>query len=170
MINGPGAMQQAVAQKQTQVGGDWFFWIAGVSFVSSVLASFGMGIYSWLGLGTTQAIDSGLLGLPKAAALALDILAAAFYVLYGYFARNGARWAFIVGALFYLLDAALLLLFRQWLSAAFHAYALYRIFQGFQAAQMLAALRTQAAGYGNPGYVPPSSNPSSDVWPPPPSA
>ncbi len=29
MINNSGGMEQAVAEKQTQVGGDWFFWIAG---------------------------------------------------------------------------------------------------------------------------------------------
>jgi len=64
----------------------------------------------------------------------------------------------------------LLLVFKDWLAVAFHAYALYRIFQGFQAAQQLAALRSQSASYGNTGYVPPPSNPSGDVWPPPPSA
>lgn len=76
----------------------------------------------------------------------------------------------IVGAVFYLLDGLLLLAVKDWLAVAFHAYALYRIFQGFQAAQQLAILRKQSAGFAASGYVPPSSNPNSDVWPPPPSA
>ena len=71
---------------------------------------------------------------------------------------------------FYALDSLLLLMFKSWISVAFHAYALYRIFQGFQAARQLAVLRAQSAAFGNTGYVPPSSSPSSDVWPPPPSA
>jgi hypothetical protein len=170
MMNGPGAMQQAVAAKQTQVGGDWFFWIAGFSIVNSVLAQMNASIHFVIGLGTTEVFDSGVLGIPKAAVLALDLLAAAFYVLYGFFARKGARWAFIVGAVFYLLDGLLLLTVKDWLAVAFHAYALYRIFQGFQAAQQLAVLQKQSAGFAATGYVPPSSNPSSDVWPPPPSA
>ena len=170
MINGPGAMQQAVAQKQTQVGGDWFFWIAGFSMINSVLAFANASIHFVIGLGTTEIFDSGALGFGKGIDIALDILSAAFYVLYGFFARQGARWAFIVGAIFYALDGVLLIVFKDWLAVAFHVYALYRIFQGFQAAQQLAVLRTQSAGYGNPGYVPPSSNPSGDVWPPPPSA
>ncbi len=163
-------MQQAVAQKQTQVGGDWFFWIAGFSVINSVLAFANASIHFVIGLGTTKIVDSGTLGVPKSAQIGLDILAAAFYVLYGFFARRGARWAFIVGAIFYALDGVLLLVVKDWLAVAFHAYALFRIFQGFQAAQQLAVLRSQSASYGNPGYVPPSSSPSSDVWPPPPSA
>ena len=169
MINGPGAMQQAVAARQTQIGGDWFFWIAGFSVVNSVLAQFNANIHFVIGLGTTERIDAGVLGVPKGGVIALDLLAAAFYVLYGFFARKGARWAFIVGAVFYLLDGLLLLVAKDWLAVAFHAYALYRLFQGFQGAQQLAVLRKQSAGYAASGYVPPSSNPNSDVWPPPPS-
>lgn len=128
MLNGPGAMQQAVAEKQTQVGGDWFFWIAGFSVVNSLLAQFNANIHFVIGLGTTEVFDSGALGVPKAASIVLDILAAGFYVLYGLFARKGARWAFIVGAVFYLLDGLLLLAAKDWLAVAFHAYALFRIF------------------------------------------
>ncbi len=164
-------MQQAIAQKRTQVGGDWFFWIAGFSIINSVLRLSGMAIQFVIGLGTTEAIDLGILGTPKSATIVLDVLAAGVYALFGVFARKGARWAFVVGAIFYALDGLLLLLlFKDWLSVAFHAYALFRIFQGFQAAQQLAVLRTQSAAFGNTGYVPPSSSPSSDVWPPPPSA
>ena len=164
-------MQRAIAERQTQVGGDWFFWIAGFSIINSVLTLFGTAIHFVIGLGTTELVDAGALGIPKSAAIALDIFVAGVYALFGFFARKGARWAFIVGAVFYILDGLLLLLlFRDWLSVAFHVYVLYRLFQGFQAAQQLAALRAQSASYGNAGYVPPSSNPSSDVWPPPPSA
>jgi len=87
MMNGPGAMQQAIAQKQTQVGGDWFFWIAGFSVINSVLALANTSIHFVIGLGTTEVFDSGALGLGKGAVIALDVLAAAFYVLYGFFAR-----------------------------------------------------------------------------------
>ena len=84
----------------------------------------------------------------------LTLLCAAFYVLYGFFARKGALWAFIAGAAFYLLDAALLMYLSAWLAVAFHAYALFRLFQGFQAAQQLNTLRKQSAGYAASGYVP----------------
>lgn len=173
-------MQQAIAEKRTQVGGDWFFWIAGFSAVSSIAGLFGQHFYFAAGLGTTELIDgainggisgfiTGSLVYNHMVAVALDFLAAAFYVLYGFFARKGARWAFLAGMIFYALDALLLLTFKSWISVAFHAYALFRIFQGFQAAQQLKTLRAQSAAYGAGGYVPPA-NSSGDVWPPPPSA
>ncbi len=169
MINGPGNMQYAVAQKQTQVGGDWFFWIAGFSIINSLIGLAGAGIHFVIGLGTTELFDafgghSGAAG--KGIALGLDLLAAGFYVLYGLFARKGARWAFVVGMIFYALDGLLLIFVKDWLAVAFHAYALYRIFQGFQAARMLALLRAQQAATPPAGYQPPPSG----VWPPPPSA
>lgn len=136
MINGPGAQQSAIAERQTQQGGDWFFWIAGFSIVNSVIALAGQKLHFVIGLGTTELFDglsSQTGSLPKGAALALDILAAGFYVLYGLFARKGAKWAFLVGMIFYLLDGLLLLVFKDWLSVAFHAYALYRIFKAFRA-------------------------------------
>ncbi len=133
----------------------------------------GAGIHFVVGLGTTELFDafgghSGAAG--KGIALGLDLLAAGFYVLFGLFARKGARWAFVVGLTFYALDGLLLLFVKDWLAVAFHAYALYRIFQGFQAAGQLAALRAQPANNPYSGYVPPPSTPPTDVWPPPPRA
>lgn len=164
MINGPGSMQYAVAERQTQQGGSWFFWIAGFSIVNSLIALSGQQIHFVIGLGTTELFDSlsshgGI--LPKGAALALDILAAGFYVLYGFFARKGAKWAFLTGMVFYTLDGLLLLALKDWLSVAFHAYALYRIFQGFQGAQALSLLRAQQAAM-------PRASETPGVWPPPP--
>lgn len=147
------------------MGGGWFFWIAGVSLLASILAQMGTIYHSAFGLGLTGLIDSGAVPLAKPEAFAVDILAAGFYIMCGFFARKGALWAFLAGGGFYVLDVVLLLLVsRNWLAVAFHAYALFRIFQGFQAAQQLNALRTQQSAFGNTGYVPPSS----DVWPPPP--
>lgn len=168
MINGNDDRELAIAERQTQTGGDWFFWIAGFSIVNSIISLTGTNWHFVIGLGTTELFD-GVAGqggtTAKIVALLLDVIAAGFYVLYGAFARKGAKWAFITGILFYALDGLLLLVFRDWLSAAFHAYALYRIFGGFQAAQRLGVLRAAYPG----DYAPPPSTPGNDVWPPPPS-
>ena len=129
-----------------------------------------VGIFHWAG--NDRVIDgfaaqSGA-ATGKGIALLLEYSLPAFYVLYGLFARKGAKWAFIAGMIFYALDAVLLLLSKTRLSVAFHAYALFRIFQGFQAAQRLGLLRAQQAAYPAGAYAPPPSTPSSDVWPPPP--
>ncbi len=174
MINGPGGMQYAVAERQTQQGGDWFFWIAGLALLNSVLRLIHSPIGSLFGLGTTDVIDdvgASLGGSGRMVSLGLDVLVAGIFAIFGIFARKGAKWAFITGAVFYILDAlVVLLLTRQYLEVAAHAYALYRIFQGFQGAGQLALLRAQQASSPYGGYVPPPSTPSSDVWPPPPSA
>lgn len=168
MINGPGSMQYAVAEKQTQVGGDWFFWVAGLSVVNAVLllirAPFGF--FFSLGVsGYAARMGGGLSGY-----LLVTVVASAIIALCGLFARRGARWAFLAGMGLYALDALVCLSMREYLEIAAHAYALFRIFQGFQAAGQLSLLRAQQGGSPYGGYVPPPSTPSGDVWPPPPSA
>ncbi len=168
MINGPGGTQYAVAQRQTQQGGDWFFWVAGFSVVNAVLAlaHAPFGFFFSLGVAGFAARSGG--GLP--AYLTAVVVGSAVAALSGLFARRGARWAFLVGMGLYALDALLCLSMREYLETAAHAYALFRIFQGFQAAGQLAALRAQSASNPYAGYVPPASTPSNDVWPPPPGA
>jgi hypothetical protein len=99
-------------------------------------------------------------------ALGLDVVVAGFFALFGLFARKGASWAFVVGAVLYLLDGlVVLLLTRQYLEVAAHAYVLFRLFQGFQGAQQMSLLRAQQDAMPPGGYPP-----SPGVWPPPPSA
>ena len=163
MINGPGSMQYAVAERQTQIGGDWFFWVAGLSVVNAVLllihAPFGF--FFSLGVSGYAAHMGG--GLP--AYLTVTVVASAIIALCGLFARRGARWAFLVGMGLYALDALVCLSMKEYLEVAAHAYALFRLFQGFQAAGQLSLLRAQAARPPS-GYQPPTPG----VWPPPPSA
>ena len=161
-------MQRAIAARQAQVGGDWFFWIAGFSIINSLISVFGAQLHFVIGLGLTELFDAGggTAGTTgKIIGLVLSLVAAGVYALFGLFARKGARWAFLTGMILYALDAVLLLLFKDWLSVAFHAYALFRIFQGFQGAQQLAALPAQSAYYP-PNGPPPPTTPG--VWPPPP--
>ncbi len=171
MINGPGGMQYAVAERQAQQGGDWFFWIAGLSLVNSILMLVNAPFSFFFGLGTTDFITAYGTGAgAKGVALVLDVVFAGIFALFGVFARKGQRWAFLVGMLLYVLDGLVCLLFHQYLAAAVHGYALYRLFQGFQAAGHLVVLRAQQANASYGGYVPPASTPPTDVWPPPPSA
>lgn len=168
MVNGAGGMEYAVAERQTQQGGDWFFWVAGLSIVNAVLllihAPFGF--FFSLGVSGYAARTGG--GLPTY--LVVTVAASVIIALCGLFARRGARWAFLVGMGLYALDALVCLSMKEYLEVAAHAYALFRIFQGFQAAGQLASLRAQQSNTPYGGYVPPPSTPSGDVWPPPPSA
>ena len=163
MINNQNGMERAVAEKQTQVGGDWFFWIAGLSVVNAILLLIRAPFGFFFGLGLPDLVVRSGMGL--SAWIAVTLIAAGVFALFGYFARRGARWAFLAGMVFYVLDALACFSIKEYLEAAVHLYALFRIFQGFQAAQRLSLLPVSSAGYPTGSSVPPSS----DVWPPPPS-
>lgn len=158
-VTPPGQSQatQAVQAQLTgllnvvRCGGGWFYWIAVLSIINSIVTKAQMGIHFLAGLGATQVVDAivhesgaiaALLGIPFIVAIA------GVYFMFGYFACRRAKWAFITGMVFYLLDALLLLAFSDWFGLAFHAWAMYGIFNGFKAnnvAQKLEAeMRRQA--------------------------
>jgi len=162
MINGGDGVERAIAARQTQMGGDWFFWIAGLSVVNAMLLLIHAPFGFFFGLGLPDFLLRSGIGL--SAWIAVTGIAAGVLALCGYFARRGARWAFLAGMMLYVLDALVCFDIREYLEGAVHAYALFRIFQGFQAAQRFAIVSASQAVYPPGGPVPPSS----DVWPPPP--
>ncbi|HVY70206.1 MAG TPA: DUF4339 domain-containing protein [Verrucomicrobiae bacterium] len=113
----------------------WFYWIAGLSVVNSIMAYTGSGFGFIFGLGITQAVDGAVSesgNSAKAVALVVNLLLCALFVMFGKFGVRGKSWAFLVGMALYALDGALYLLFQAWLPVAFHAYAFYHIFKGWQ--------------------------------------
>lgn len=134
-------------------GANWFFWIAGLSLINSIIALVKGGWSFLAGLGVTQVIDGLAIGLSDelggaavAVALVLDLIVAGFFVGLGLYARRAMLWAFVLGMIVYALDGVLLAAFQVWLSLAFHAFALYGIYRGYAAARKLKEL----AG-GTPG-------------------
>src|SRR4051812_26771075 len=121
-------------------GARWFYVIAALSFVTSIVALFGGGFAFLVSLGVTQIIDAIVAkggGTAKTIALALDAMAAGIFAIIGYFASKRQSWAFITGMTLYALDALLfvgiVLAFgaldvAAFLALAFHVYALYSIF------------------------------------------
>ena len=127
-------------EKQFQAGADWFFWIAGLSLINSVILLAGSEWGFVVGLGITRIIDFiglmvaeevGIVG--KIIAFIFDIIAAGVFVLFGVFARKRYKWAFITGMVLYAVDGLLFLLALDVLSIGFHIFALFCIFGGFRA-------------------------------------
>ena len=122
--------------KRIHTSANWFFWIAGLSMINTVIAIFG-GNWSFIaGLGFTQVVDAlmqsaGSIG--TVIALVFDILAAAVFVGLGLLARKMVAWPFIVGLIIYVLDALILILAQLWLGVAFHVYVVVMIFVGMNA-------------------------------------
>ena len=133
-----------VLEKQLKGGGSWFYWIAGLSLVNSVMALSGSSTRFILGLGITQIFDELAQGMGSGAGLAvavvLDLLAAAVFVLFGVFANKRHTWSFIVGMALYALDGLIYLIAQDWLGVGFHAFVLFCLFRGFKACRALNAV------------------------------
>lgn len=123
---------------------NWFYWIAGLSLINTVVLLFGGNMSFIVGLGITQFIDiiayyisqdSG--SLIKIIAFGLDLLIAGIFVLFGYFSNKGYKWSFLVGMVLYGLDGLMFIFLKDYLSLAFHGYAIYCIFRGLKAIKVL---------------------------------
>ncbi|HLP78993.1 MAG TPA: DUF4339 domain-containing protein [Candidatus Paceibacterota bacterium] len=123
-------------------GASWFYWIAGLSLINSIVAFTGSSWRFILGLGITQifdAIGAEFGGAGHAIVLVLDLLAAGVFILFGVFANKRHLWAFIVGMVLFGLDTIVFLIGTDWLGVGFHAFALFCLFRGFQACRELKA-------------------------------
>jgi|WetSurMetagenome_2_1015567.scaffolds.fasta_scaffold454739_1 hypothetical protein len=127
-------------EKQVKSGASWFYWIAGLSLVNSVVTLAGGHGGFVIGLGVTQVIDllaASIGGAGMAVAIVLDLLAAGLFVLFGVFANRRQAWGFVAGMVLYALDGLVFLLLGGWLAVGFHAFALFCIFGGFTAMRKL---------------------------------
>lgn len=131
--------------KQTKSGANWFYWVAGLSLINSVIFLFGGNLSFIVGLGITQLLDAVVdqvtrgesFSIIKIIAFVVDLIIAGILVLCGLLANKLAIWAFIVGMILYLLDAVVLLIIGAYLPAAFHGFALFMIFRGLSAARRI---------------------------------
>lgn len=133
--------------RRVKSGGNNFYWIAGLSVVNSIISAFGGGMSFVIGLGITQIVDGialllaqespGGAMLIKAMGLILSIGLSSVFVVFGYFSGKEKRWAFIVGMVFYGLDALILLAFKDWVAVLFHLFFLWSLWGGLQALNQL---------------------------------
>jgi hypothetical protein len=140
--------------QQRNNGANWFFWIAGLSLVNSVIILSGGEWNFIIGLGITQIFDVvAAMATEEAGAeagsiifgisVAMNLFVLAMFVGFGVLGRKGKTWAFAVGMVLYGLDGLLFLMIGDWLSVAFHAFALACLFGGMAANRKLAALPVQ---------------------------
>lgn len=151
----PAAVEFATHTAAFKNGANWFYWIAGLSVVNSAISLFQGGLGFIFGLGVTQVVDAIAVaileeqgdgaGLVRIIALGTSVFVAGFFVLFGWLAKQGMGWAFLIGMFLYLLDGLLFLWAQDWLSLAFHGFALYAMFRGYTALRQLKAIVPPAA-------------------------
>ena len=132
-------------------GANWFYWIAGLSLLNSLIFLFGGNMSFVVGLGITQVVDgivsvianefggtvatvAHLLGMGG------NVLITAIFVVFGVLARKKHRWAFIVGMVLYALDILILMWAKDFYSILFHAIALFGLYRGMATLKELQAL------------------------------
>ncbi|SRR5258706_11169409 len=148
-ILGQGVSQKQILASRVKAGSSWFLWIAILSIINSLIARAQGGLSFVVGLGMTQVFDGvakgmrpegGSLGTASIVALLLDILVAGLFVLFWRLTQQGHVSAFATGMVLYGIDGLLFVMSQDYLSIAFHVFALFRIFQGLRAGQALQRL------------------------------
>jgi hypothetical protein len=141
--------ERAQLEARFKRGAQWFYWIAALSLINSVIAVSGGQWRFIFGLGLTQLVDAVVQALQAGAlggalAFAFDLMVAGLFVVFGYLSGRKMRWAFFTGMSLYVLDALLLLLLGEYLSAAVHAYVLYMMWSAVGAIKRLGELEQSA--------------------------
>jgi hypothetical protein len=146
LYSGPSGTGKATATAPARAGvapqavasATWFYTIAGLSVLNSLIVMVGGHIRFIFGLGITSIFDyvgNKTGGAGMGASFVINLFVAGVLVLLGYFARKGLKWAFLVGMIAYGLDALLMFTMQDWLGLAFHGWALFRIGQGLKYAE-----------------------------------
>ena len=141
------AVDVARLQQEIRAGTHWFYWVAALSLVNSLIAIFGGGVTFLAGLAVSQILDGIAVAMGNFGpyfAIGIDLVLAFFICGIGYLASHGSRAVLIVGMILYALDGVIFVLFSAFLPAAFHAYVLYRMWAGWLARRKLDQLRAES--------------------------
>lgn len=152
----PDMAQFALYQKKLTLenkikgGVNWFFWIAGLSLVNSIFFLFGFSLTFVVGLGITQIVDGFMASvatdigeggiIARLIGFGINIFIAGVFLVFGVLGRKRFRWAIILGMVFYAIDTVLMLLFKDFFGAAFHAWAMFSIWNGLKSIKELKLL------------------------------
>ncbi len=117
-------------------GSNWFFWVAGLSLINTILMLSNSNYSMVIGLGVTQLMDGIASTMESKAAtgiaLGLDVVVVGFLIGIGFLSRKN-RIVFLIGIILYALDSLIYVMMSDWLSVAFHAFVLVKMFAGFKA-------------------------------------
>jgi hypothetical protein len=132
-----------------KAGANWFYWLAGLSIITSLIAFFNGGIGFIFSLGITRIIDALAAGVSeglggssaaKVVALVLDLVITGIFVLFGYLSNQKQIWAYLIGMIVFLMDGLLSLLFGEIINVLAHGFVLYFLIRGFMAGREMLAL------------------------------
>lgn len=157
MFNADSANYLQLSQKYKS-GVQWFYWIAALTLVTSLISLAGGGWRFFLSLGITQLIDAiaveaaaSLGNATKIIAIVLDIFAIAVFAAVGWLSSKRQMWAYVVGMVLFLLDGLVSLLFGDWLGVVVHVIVLFVMFRAFRSGLDLSALERSQVSQSQEG-------------------
>lgn len=146
-------VQHAELNQRFQSGANWFYWIAGLTLVTSIVGLLGGGWRFFLSLGITQLIDgfavyfAGSFGdATKVIAIVLDIFITAIFAGFAYLATRRQMWAYVAGMVVFLLDGLLSLVIVDLIGIIVHGFVLVMMIRGYMAGRQMLALERTMAG------------------------
>lgn len=144
--------QHAELAQRFRSGANWFYWIAALTLITSIVSLLGGGWRFFLSLGITQVIDGLAVGTAqslgeatKVVAIVLDIFITAMFAGFAFLSNKRHLWAYVAGMVVFLLDGLLSLLFFDVIGIIVHAFVLFLMVRGFMAGREMLALERALA-------------------------
>jgi hypothetical protein len=152
----PDAMREQIRVlfERGKNGAAWFYWVAGLSAINTIIALTGNQWGFALGMGVTTIANAvAMQGAPPedrpvaiGVAIGFNVIVLGLVVLCGWLSQKRFLIPFALGMLLYLFDGLLFLLMGpDIMSIALHGFALFCMFSGFSAYRQLNALERQLA-------------------------
>lgn len=119
-------------------GANWFYWLAILSAINSLI------VYQYqipnlpIALAITQWLDgthTGINPTMTTSALVVNLFIAGVFALFGYFARRGSDFAFVLGIFLYIVDAMLAIGLRDIFGFSVHLIGLFFLVKGLLASR-----------------------------------
>jgi hypothetical protein len=142
--------QHAELANRFRSGANWFYWIAGLTLLTSVISLMGGGWSFFLSLGITQLIDGFAVYFAdsfgeatKVVAIVLDIFITALFIGLGYLSNQRQLWAFLAGIILFGFDSLLSLVIFNVLGLIIHCVVMFLMIRGYIAGRDLLALERE---------------------------
>lgn len=160
----PGASikKRLETEQAVKSGARWFYWIAGLSVINTVMVLAGIDITFVVGLGITLIIETVAIGMagtyaasfPIYFAFGMSIFISSIFVVIGYYAGQKREYVFIAGMALYTVDGTLFLMLADYLGLAFHAVALIYIYKGYSSITKLKQMQPTPSQPSAPDGIP----------------
>lgn len=146
------ARKKMVLNARMRSGISWFFWVAGLAVINTVMFYFTGALNFIVGLGASALVDgfSQTLAnelpdpnstLTRLAGVAISIGIALIFVTFGWLGFKGYRRAVVVGMVLYAMDGLIFVWARVWYGLVFHIFVLWGMWTGLRAINNLKALK-----------------------------